>query len=149
MRTSFDFSPFYRSSIGFDRVFNLLENAHRLQAGDSWPPYDIARRDENAYRITIAVAGFKPDANYFGIFIHKDVPANVRETVDMVWKNVIAKSDTVKKYAASNGAQFAPVYGDDAVKAAMPAIQSTGETPPAPARGAVTPPATSDRGLTL
>ncbi len=69
--------------------------------------------------------GFKPDANYFGIFIHKDVPANVRETVDMVWKNVVANSDTLKKYAASNGAQFAPVYGDEAVKAAMPAIQST------------------------
>jgi tripartite-type tricarboxylate transporter receptor subunit TctC len=75
--------------------------------------------------VTASVAGFKPDANYFGIFIHKDVPANVRETVDMVWKNVIANSDTVKKYAASNGAQFAPVYGDEAVKAAMPAIQST------------------------
>lgn len=75
--------------------------------------------------VTASVSGFKPDANYFGIFIHKDVPANVRETVDMVWKNVIAKADSVKKYAAANGAQFAPVYGDDAVKAAMPAIQTT------------------------
>ncbi len=44
----------------------------------------------------------------------------------MIWKDVIAKSDVVKKYAAANGAQFAPVYGDDAVKAAMPAIQTTG-----------------------
>jgi molecular chaperone IbpA len=58
MRTAFDFSPLYRSSIGFDRVFNLLENASRLQAVDNWPPYDIARTDENSYRITIAVAGF-------------------------------------------------------------------------------------------
>lgn len=46
----------------------------------------------------------------------------MRETVNMIWKNVIANSDTVRKYAASNGAQFAPVYGDEAVKAAMPAI---------------------------
>jgi tripartite-type tricarboxylate transporter receptor subunit TctC len=75
--------------------------------------------------VTASVAGFKPDANYFGIFIHKDVPPNVRETVDMVWKNVVANADSIKKYAAANGAQFAPVYGDEAVKAAMPAIQST------------------------
>jgi tripartite-type tricarboxylate transporter receptor subunit TctC len=75
--------------------------------------------------VTASVAGFKPDANYFGIFIHKDVPANVRETVDMVWKNAVANADSIKKYAAANGAQFAPVYGDEAVKAAMPAIQST------------------------
>lgn len=75
--------------------------------------------------VTAQVSGFKPDANYFGIFIHKDVPANVRETVDLVWKNVVANADSIKKYAAANGAQFAPVYGDEAVKAAMPAIQST------------------------
>lgn len=56
MRTAFDFSPLYRSSIGFDRIFNLLENAP--QAADSWPPYDIERSDENSYRVRIAVAGF-------------------------------------------------------------------------------------------
>jgi molecular chaperone IbpA len=58
MRTALDFSPFYRSSIGFDRVFNLLENANRLQSVESWPPYDIVRLDENSYRIVMAVAGF-------------------------------------------------------------------------------------------
>lgn len=61
MRTALDFSPFYRSSIGFDRVFNLLENASRPHAVDSWPPYDIARTDENSYRVTVAVAGFSQD----------------------------------------------------------------------------------------
>jgi tripartite-type tricarboxylate transporter receptor subunit TctC len=75
--------------------------------------------------VTASVSGFKPDANYFGIFIHKDVPANVRETVDAVWKNVISKSESIKKYAQSNGAQFSPLYGDEGTKAAMPAIQST------------------------
>src|SRR5690349_12501538 len=58
MRPALDFSPFYRSSIGFDRVFNLLENANRLQSVESWPPYDIVRLDENSYRIVMAVAGF-------------------------------------------------------------------------------------------
>ena len=60
MRTV-DFSPFYRSSIGFDRIFDLLENAGQPQNGDSWPPYDIAKLGEDAYRIAVAVAGFGQD----------------------------------------------------------------------------------------
>jgi len=58
MRTELDFSPLYRSSIGFDRVFNLLNNSQRLQAIDTWPPYDIVRSCEDEYRIVMAVAGF-------------------------------------------------------------------------------------------
>jgi len=61
MRTSFDFSPFYRSSIGFDRVFDLLESAARGQPADNWPPYDIAKTGDDAYRISMAVAGFAQD----------------------------------------------------------------------------------------
>ncbi|WP_064712311.1 Hsp20 family protein [Rhizobium bangladeshense] len=58
MRNELDFAPLYRSSIGFDRVFNLLNNAQRLQAIDSWPPYDIVKTGEDDYRIQMAVAGF-------------------------------------------------------------------------------------------
>jgi molecular chaperone IbpA len=58
MRTNLNFSPLFRSTIGFDRVFDLLENASRDQAFDNWPPYDIARTSEDSYRITMAVAGF-------------------------------------------------------------------------------------------
>jgi molecular chaperone IbpA len=61
MRTNFDFAPFYRSSIGFDRVFDLLENAARGQSADNWPPYDIAKTGDDAYRISMAVAGFSQD----------------------------------------------------------------------------------------
>lgn len=61
MRTTFDFSPLYRSSIGFDRVLDLLENASRATTVDSWPPYDIARTGDDDYRITMAVAGFTQD----------------------------------------------------------------------------------------
>lgn len=61
MRTAFDFSPLYRSSIGFDRVFDLLENASRSTSADNWPPYDIARTGDDDYRITMAVAGFSED----------------------------------------------------------------------------------------
>jgi molecular chaperone IbpA len=58
MRNEFDFAPFYRSSIGFDRVFNLLNNPQRLQAIDTWPPYDIIKTGDADYRIQMAVAGF-------------------------------------------------------------------------------------------
>jgi molecular chaperone IbpA len=58
MRNDFDFAPLYRSSIGFDRVFNLLNNTQRLQAIDTWPPYDIVKTGEDGYRIQMAVAGF-------------------------------------------------------------------------------------------
>ena len=61
MRTNLDFSPFYRSSIGFDRIFNLLENASPPQNADTWPPYDIAKLGEDTYRIVLAVAGFGED----------------------------------------------------------------------------------------
>ena len=75
--------------------------------------------------ITSAVAGYKPDANYFGIFVPKNVPAPVLQTLDMVWKDVVMNSEALKKYATTNGALFAPAYGDDAQKAVMPAIQTT------------------------
>ena len=58
MRTNLNFSPLFRSTIGFDRVFDLLENANRAPSFESWPPYDIVRTSEDSYRITMAVAGF-------------------------------------------------------------------------------------------
>lgn len=59
MRT-IDFSPLYRSVVGFDRLAALLETASADQA-TGYPPYNIERTDENAYRIEIAVAGFRPE----------------------------------------------------------------------------------------
>jgi molecular chaperone IbpA len=57
MRT-FDLSPLYRSTVGFDRLARLLEQATDVQQFDGWPPYDIQRTAENEYRIEMAVAGF-------------------------------------------------------------------------------------------
>ena len=54
----FDLSPLYRSTVGFDRLFNLLDQASSSESAPSYPPYNIERTAENAYRITIAVAGF-------------------------------------------------------------------------------------------
>ncbi len=61
MATSYDYAPLYRSSVGFDRVFNLLENAQRAPSISDWPPYDIVKTGDNNYRISIAVAGFAQD----------------------------------------------------------------------------------------
>lgn len=54
---SFDFSPFYRSTVGFDRLFSRLDNLVGQEA-KTYPPYNIEKVDDNAYRISIAVAGF-------------------------------------------------------------------------------------------
>jgi molecular chaperone IbpA len=91
MRTNLNFSPLFRSTIGFDRVFDLLENASRAQSFESWPPYDIVRTSDDSYRIAMAVAGFsepqlsithqpnllvvagsKPDEE--GDYLHRGIP---------------------------------------------------------------------------
>ena len=59
MRTTLDFSPLFRTGIGFDRVFDALDTATRVQPVDNWPPYDIAKTSDDSYRISIAVAGFE------------------------------------------------------------------------------------------
>lgn len=60
MRT-IDFSPLYRSVVGFDRLAAQLDAAATQDSAAGYPPYNIERTDENAYRIEIAVAGFRPD----------------------------------------------------------------------------------------
>lgn len=59
MRT-YDLTPLYRNTVGFDRMFDLLENVNKAEAG-GYPPYNIERLDEDQYRITLAVAGFSED----------------------------------------------------------------------------------------
>lgn len=61
MRT-FDFAPLYRSTVGFDRLFSMLDQAARIEPStQQWPPYDIEKIAQDAYRITMAVAGFSQD----------------------------------------------------------------------------------------
>jgi molecular chaperone IbpA len=55
---NYDFSPFYRSTVGFDRLLTLLDKASGADNGQTYPPYNIERTGENHYRITLAVAGF-------------------------------------------------------------------------------------------
>lgn len=73
--------------------------------------------------VTKTLPNFRTETNYFGIFVPKGVPAEVTNTLDKVWKEKIANSAALKKYATDKGALFDPSYGDAAKKAAFPAIQ--------------------------
>src|ERR1700712_2834435 len=54
---NYDFASLFRSTVGFDRLFDMLDNSAR----PDWPPYNIERKDENQYRISMAIAGFSPN----------------------------------------------------------------------------------------
>jgi len=59
--TTFDLSPLYRTSVGFDRLASMLSTAKRADQGNSYPPYNIRTTGEDNYQITMAVAGFSED----------------------------------------------------------------------------------------
>ena len=85
MRT-IDFSPLYRSVVGFDRLASLLETAS-ADAAAGYPPYNIERTDENAYRVEIAVAGFRPE----------ELNIEVKENLLTVQGRKAANDDNVQK----------------------------------------------------
>lgn len=60
MRT-YDFSPLYRSTVGFDRLAQLLDSVSTVDSGTGYPPYNIEKTSDEAYRISIAVAGFSDE----------------------------------------------------------------------------------------
>ena len=74
--------------------------------------------------LSATVPGFSAPANYFGIFVPKGVPDEVIKTLEKIWNDQIAKSESIKRYAASRGALFAPSYGEAAQKAVFPAVQA-------------------------
>jgi len=66
-----DFSPLYRSTVGFDRLFSLLDQVNQPESQTTYPPYNIERTGDDAYRITMAVAGF--GENEISIEAHRNV----------------------------------------------------------------------------
>lgn len=58
---SFDLTPLYRNTVGFDRLFSLLDTGSGVEGAPTYPPYNIERTGENEYRVTVAVAGFTAD----------------------------------------------------------------------------------------
>lgn len=95
MRT-FDFAPLYRSAVGFDRLAGLLEAAASNEAASGYPPYNIETVGDGAYRIEMAVAGFKPDE------LSVDVKENVLTVTGRKTANDDAKRYLHRGLAARN-----------------------------------------------
>ena len=98
MRT-FDFAPLYRSTVGFDRMFSMLDQFEGVEnSGSNYPPYNIERTGENAYRISVAVAGFTDadlsiDTNENRLAIRGDKQANDGEkTRDVLYQGIAART---------------------------------------------------------
>ena len=92
---AFDFSPYARSTIGFDRLFNLLQQD--AEAANGYPPYNIEQSDETHYRITVAVAGFR----------EKDLDVEVRDGVLTVSGQADEEVEPNYLYRGIAGRQFA------------------------------------------
>jgi molecular chaperone IbpA len=98
MRT-FDFAPLYRSTVGFDRMFSMLDQFEGVEdSGSNYPPYNIERTGENAYRISVAVAGFTDadlsiDTNENRLTIRGERQTNDEEkTRDVLYQGIAART---------------------------------------------------------
>jgi len=97
MRT-YDLAPFYRSTVGFDRLFSLLDRAS-ADASPGYPPYNIERTGENAYRITVAVSGFAQDElsivakeNTLTIKGEKTASENGKDKNEVLYRGIAARA---------------------------------------------------------
>lgn len=99
MRT-YDLTPLWRSTIGFDRLFDLIENPTRWAGEDNYPPYDIARTDEDHYQISLAVAGFTPD----------DITITAQENMLMVEGRKAEKGEHEYLYQGISARPFRHVF---------------------------------------
>ncbi len=95
-----DFSPLYRSTVGFDRLFSMLDTMGQPDSGQSYPPYNIERTGDDAYRITMAVAGFAEGE--IDIEAHRNVltvkgekaEENAEETGEVLYRGIATRAFT-------------------------------------------------------
>ena len=94
-----DFSPLYRSTVGFDRLFTMLDSLAQPEAAQSYPPYNIEKTGEDAYRISMAVAGFSEDE--ISIEAHRNVltvkgerkdETGSGETTELLYRGIASRS---------------------------------------------------------
>ncbi|RTM01149.1 Hsp20 family protein [Ancylobacter rudongensis] len=96
MRT-FDLTPLHRSTVGFDRLFSLLDQVNSVDTGATYPPYNIERTGENAYRITVAVAGFTEDdlsieVKENSLSIRGDRKVEAGKNADVLYQGIAARA---------------------------------------------------------
>lgn len=92
-----DYSPLYRSTVGFDRLFSLLDNMTHVDNSQSYPPYNIERTGEDAYRITMAVAGFVEDdisieAKQNTLTISAEKAAKTEDDKEVLFQGIASRS---------------------------------------------------------
>lgn len=94
-----DFSPLYRSTVGFDRLFNMFDTMTQPESVQSYPPYNIERLSENSYRISMAVAGFSEDEidieaqrNQLTVKGEKSREEDDSETSDFLYRGIASRS---------------------------------------------------------
>ena len=100
MRTTFDPTPLWRSTVGFDRLFDLLDRSARFQANDTYPPYNIERAGDDHYRISLALAGFSPN----------EVTITAEQNVLTVEGSKSQKTDTEYLYQGISARPFRRVF---------------------------------------
>lgn len=95
----YDLSPLYRTTVGFDRLFSMLDNLGSVEAPPSYPPYNIERTGENAYRISIAVAGFTQDElsieareNALTVRGERNVASDGEKTSDVLYQGIASRT---------------------------------------------------------
>ena len=110
----YDFSPLYRMTVGFDHLFDMLANSALAQGQDNYPPYNIARLNEDEYRITLAVAGFTPEEisvtaeqNQLTIEGQKRTQPNVQYLYQGISSRAFRRQFNLADYVQVKGAKFA------------------------------------------
>jgi len=101
MMKTFDLTPFWKSTIGFDRLLDLMENdASRFAGEANYPPYNIERAGEDSYTVTLALAGFKPE----------EITITAKENVLTVEGNKEEKAEHAYLYQGISGRPFRRVF---------------------------------------
>jgi molecular chaperone IbpA len=106
----FDLTPVYRNTVGFDRLFSMLDNMVSVESTPTYPPYNIERTGENAYRISVAVAGFTDQD--LGIEVKENAltirgekkPAENERKADVLYQGIAARTFE-RRFQLADGVQ--------------------------------------------
>ncbi|HEY8564116.1 MAG TPA: Hsp20 family protein [Beijerinckiaceae bacterium] len=105
----FDLAPLYRNTVGFDRLFSMLDQLVSVEQAPSYPPYNIERTGENAYRISVAVAGFTEadlvlEVKEHTLTLRGEKKADAERKVDVLYQGIAARSFE-RRFQLADGVQ--------------------------------------------
>jgi molecular chaperone IbpA len=93
----YDLAPLYRNTVGFDRLFSMLDQLGTAETAPTYPPYNIERTGENAYRISVAVAGFTPEdlnieVKENALTVRGEKKGEAEKKVDVLYQGIAART---------------------------------------------------------